>query len=628
MCGIACLVSSHPNIQKMLDNMTNRGPDDQGAFVDGDTQLGMVRLAIQDVSDAGHQPMASVNGRYTIVFNGEVYNFQQLREEHLSEVSLKSNSDTEVLLALYEKLGVDCLQHLRGMFAFLIWDKEEKTIFGARDRMGIKPMLYYHNNNQLAISSELKSILASGITPKEINKTAVEDLFLYGSVQFPKTFIEGINSIPPASYFTFKNGTLEIKSYWSFPITTNKDITFEDAVEKFREEYREAIKLRLISDRKVGIFLSSGIDSVSILANLKHLGIDNVQTFTIGFKNDKTRFFDESKSATALARHFGFEPIVEYVEPEHVKNDFDEFITGLDQPSIDGLNTFLVSKLSKKHLTVALSGLGGDELLMGYPRDLNAYNFLNRNLKTGVISDTVTNKFITNTSPLLGKLNRASNMLGSSNNTNLHYLAGRFITLPQQVAGIVNQFSQKETSALQDNYFQYQTFSKLNLANTMTANTLRSYTLSQLLRDMDVVSMSQSIEVRFPLLDHKLIEFIMSLPASYRFKSSNSTKNQTGVSSYAASGMKRLLIEAYKDEFPEGYLNTPKQGFQLPIYNWLEEFITPKMLEELMEQAEIRKIFNANWLDSQLEKYKNSRTITNQLYLFIVFAKWYKSIYS
>ncbi len=628
MCGIACLVSSHPNIQKMLDNMTNRGPDDQGVFVDGDTQLGMVRLAIQDVSQAGHQPMTSVNGRYVIVYNGEVYNFQQLREKYLSDVNLKSNSDTEVLLALYEKLGVDCLQHFRGMFAFLIWDKEEKTIFGARDRMGIKPMLYYHNNNQLAISSELKSILASGITPKEINKTAVEDLFLYGSVQFPKTFIKGINSIPPANYFTYKNNTLEIKPYWSFPTTTNNAITFEQAVENFKEEYKEAIKLRLISDRKVGIFLSSGIDSVSILANLKQLGINNVQTFTIGFKNDKTRFFDESKSATALAKHFGFEPIVEYVEPEDVKNDFDEFIIGLDQPSIDGLNTFLVSKLSKKHLTVALSGLGGDELLMGYPRDLNAYNFLNRGFKTGILSDAITGKFITDVSPLIGKLNRVSNMLGSSNNTNLHYLAGRFITSPQQVAGIVNRFSQTTTPSLLDNYFKYQTFSNLSLANTITANTLRSYTLSQLLRDMDVVSMSQSIEVRFPLLDHKLIEFIMSLPPEYRFRANNSTKNKTGTLPYSESGMKRLLIEAYKNELPEGYLSTPKQGFQLPIYNWLEEFITPDMLGELMEQKGIKELFNSNWLKSQLEYYKTNRTITNQLYLFIVFAKWYKSIYS
>lgn len=627
MCGIACLISEQPNIQKMLDHMVNRGPDDQGHFTDGNTQLGMVRLAIQDVSHAGHQPMVSKNDRYVIVFNGEIYNFKQLKNKYLSSVQLDSNSDTEVLLSLYERQGIDCLQHLRGMFAFLIWDKQEKSIFGARDRMGIKPLLFYKHQNQLAISSELKSILASGIIPKQIDKTAVEDLFLYGSVQFPKTFIKGVQSIPPANYFTYKNNTLEIKPYWQFS-NSSTTLSFDEAKERFIEEYQEALKLRLISDRKVGIFLSSGIDSVSILANLKRLNINNVQTFTIGFKDTSTRFYDESDKAISLANHFGFEPIVEYVEPKDVEESFNEFIIGLDQPSIDGLNTFLVSKLSKKHLTVALSGLGGDELMMGYPRDLNAYNFLNRKLNTGFISDKLTEAFLTQPKSIYGKLNRLSLMAGSSSNTQLHYLAGRFINFPHKVKNIVDGFSQKNISALQSNYFKFQTYDNLNLANTITANTLRSYTLSQLLRDMDVVSMSQSIEVRFPLLDHKLVEYIMSLPPSYRFTTNNSTKNQTGTLSYAASGMKRLLIESYKTDLPKDYLNTPKQGFQLPIYSWLKNFVTLQMLNELIQQKEIEELFNKNWLNKLVQNYKTNPAINSELYLFIVFAKWYQKIYS
>lgn len=611
----------------MLDNMVSRGPDDQGYFEDGEMQMGMVRLSIQDVSHAGHQPMTSESGRYVIVYNGEVYNFKQLKEQYLKGTEFKSGSDTEVLLKLFEKEGISCVKHLRGMFAFIIWDKQEKEIFGARDRMGVKPLLYYQKENKLALSSELRALLASGIIPKEINTQAVEDLFLYGSVQYPKTFIKNVYSIPPAHYFSYKNSTLKVEPYWEFTSTTNTAISFKESIEQFKQHYKEAAMLRLISDRKVGVFLSSGIDSVSILANLKSIGVNNVQTFSIGFKQQHKKFYNEAEKAAELARYFGFEPIVEYVEPEDVKQSFDNFIEGLDQPSIDGLNTYLVSKLSKRHLTVALSGLGGDELLMGYPRDLNLYNYLNRGLKTTAFSDAITKKYITGAgSSALNKLNRANYMLGSSSNVDLHYLAGRFTTKPNEVNSIVENYTQKEVSALLKNYYAFKTGYTSNPANEITYNTLRSYTLSQLLRDMDILSMSQSIEVRFPLLDHELVNFVMSLPPQHRFTAGKKTNHQTSQMSYAESGMKKLLMAAYEDDLPKGYLQTPKQGFQLPIYGWLEDFVTPEWVNELANNKEIRKIINPLWLDKQMAAFETTKKINSQLYMFIVFAKWYNHI--
>lgn len=607
--------------------MISRGPDDQGVYTDEDVQMGMVRLSIQDMSSAGHQPMVSEDGRYVMVFNGEIYNFKQLKEEYLKEAVFKSGSDTEVLLKLFEKKGKDSVKFLRGMFAFLIWDKQEKIIFGARDRMGIKPLLYYQKGNILALSSELRSIVSSEIVPKEINKQAVEDLFLYGSVQFPKTFIEEVYSIPPAHYFTYKNNRLTIEPYWEFTNTTNTNITFGDAVEQFKNKYEESVKLRLISDRKVGVFLSSGIDSVSILANLKKIGTNSVQTFSIGFKQHHQKFYNEAEKAADLARYFGFDPIVEYIEPKAVEQNFDDFVESLDQPSIDGFNTYLVSKLGKEHLTVALSGLGGDELLMGYPRDLNLYNYLSRSFKTSLVSNLITQQYILGEKKtLINKLSRLNNILGSSSNLGMNYLVGRFITFPKDVDKILNQFTQKSLSVLTQNYYEYKTGYKSNLANNITYNTLRSYTLSQLLRDMDVVSMSQSIEVRFPLLDHELVDKVLSFPAQYRFTESKKTNYKTSSVSYEESGMKRLLIEAYRDNLPEGYLQTPKQGFQLPIYHWLEEFITVDNIEDLANISQIKAIFKTNWLDQQIEQFKQTKKISNQLYMFIVFAKWYKQI--
>ena len=313
MCGIAGMfwMPNPEPIERMIKSMHHRGPDDFGIWSDGNLHLGMTRLSIQDTSGAGRQPMISENGRYIIIFNGEVYNYQTLRKEFLSEEKFTSNSDTEVILKLYIKFGKDMLKHLRGMFAFTIWDKETNELFGARDRMGIKPFLYYHKEDLFIFASELKAILSSGLVKKEINHKSLTDLFLYGSIQWPDSMIMDVVSLAPGSYFVYANNSLTITPYWDFPTKINHDMSFDEAKEGFKKVYEESVKLRMISDKKVGVFLSSGIDSVSIIANLAKQSIKNIRTFTIGFKDKHKKYFSEISSAKELSNYLVLRTILQ-----------------------------------------------------------------------------------------------------------------------------------------------------------------------------------------------------------------------------------------------------------------------------------------------------------------------------
>lgn len=590
MCGIAGVIGasiSRSTVETMIQSLKHRGPDGEGFFHENDVALLHTRLSILDVSANGAQPMHSADGRYIIVFNGEVYNHKELRKKYLSHIQFKSDSDTETILYLYTVLGEQFVSLLRGMFAFIIYDTLTNIAFGARDRMGIKPFLYAIHNSIFVFASELGAIKSSGILANKIETKAVRQLFLYGSIQFPYSLIEGVFSMPPAHFFYYTKGKITVKPYWEFPTIVDKRIELEQAKKQFAEIYQEAVELRLLSDRKVGVFLSAGIDSVSILAALKKLHKTDVETFTIGFTQAHYKFISEADQAKKLATHFGFENIAKLVNTNHIQEDVLSFMKRIDQPSIDGFNTYLVSKESQSILTVALSGLGGDELMLGYPRNVNLYNKIRSSFK---LSSSISDKLLLNQlySPTNSKLiSRLLKYGGNPSNLKLHYWSSRLINKPWYVN---NGIFQKELALAHEedmaDFYQFDSQQyQGDLFNTISYYEMRTYMMSQLLRDMDVASMANGIEVRFPMIDHKLVEFLFSLPSNIKYNpQKNSKDNQTGKMTYSQSGVKFMLAQAYYDQWPDGFLDTKKQGFQLPIYDWFNESVKEKLADNLSDK--------------------------------------------
>jgi len=370
MCAIAGIAGYNNGIEtvvKMLQAMHHRGPDDRGVFSDNMVILGHNRLSIIDLSKAGHQPMSNSRGNFTIVYNGEIYNYQELKSLLPDHVALKSNTDTEVIVELWNLLGINLLPKLRGMFAIAIWDHEKQQLVLARDHMGIKPLYYTQINDKIVFASEMKGMLASGLISKKINTKALSDYLANGYIVQPDTIIEDVHMLPPASYLLWDGTEMKIKTYWNVTdIGDYQPNTEEEAIVEVKQLLTDAVKEETISDRPLGVFLSGGLDSAILVSVLKQSGFSEINTYSIGFEGDD---LSEEKEALEAAQFFNTKHLQIQVSDKDIVPYIDEFIKALDQPSVDGLNTWLVSKVTSKYVTVALSGLGGDELFSGYSID-------------------------------------------------------------------------------------------------------------------------------------------------------------------------------------------------------------------------------------------------------------------
>lgn len=573
MCGIAgyygpdCATRA---LDKVLQAIDHRGPDGKGMYQEGQVALLHTRLSILDLTEGGAQPMHSSCGRYSVVFNGEIYNHLELRKSFLPQIVFTSSSDTATLLELYRKFGKEMVSHLRGMFAFVIYDKATGDMFGARDRMGIKPFLYTQRECGFAFGSEVGVFRALYGSNLDLETKAIRQLFLYGSIQHPFTIAKGVYALPPAHRFTYSSGELKVEPYWKFPTEIRKDLSLPQAIKVFKSLYEEAIDLRLLSDRKVGLFLSGGLDSCSLLAALSAMGKKSVNTFTIGFTDNHAKFTSEVAAAAAIAKHFGFVNHAKLVHTSGIGEDVKNFLLIIDQPSIDGFNTYLVSRESRTYLTVALSGLGGDELMLGYPRNVNLYNGLNARLKVPAVLSDYWQKERLKGKAVSKSRARLMRYLGNPSNVKLHYWSNRLLATPSAVNGNLHvDLAQDWEEDMEEFYaFDLQGY-KGDAFNTLSYYEMRSFMLSQLLRDMDVASMANGIEVRFPMIDHVLVEFLFSLPAEYKFSPEVKSRNfRTSKMTYAESGIKHILAKAYEAVLPKNYLSTPKQGFQLPQNVW------------------------------------------------------------
>jgi asparagine synthase (glutamine-hydrolysing) len=585
MCGIAGFIDPRTApearaaaVARMCAAMLHRGPDDGGQESRGDATLGMRRLAIFDPAN-GHQPMGSPDGRHTLVFNGAIYNFRALREELAAAGRpFRTNCDTEVLLAAYAQWGERCLARLRGMFAFAVWDEHEQSLFLARDPFGIKPLYYRHDGTRLLFASELNALLASGAVPAEIDPLSVADYLAWFAVPAPRTIYRDIFSLRPGECATYRAGRLDIRSAWNFRTIPNdvKPCTTRDEFTRgLRSQLDDSIRAHSVADVPVGAFLSGGLDSAVVVGLMTRASGGRLRTFSIGFDEPG---YSETMRAEATARHFGTEHHASVLTGAQVAGDLDTLLATLDQPTGDGINTYYASRAARAGgVTVALSGLGGDELFGGYPsfrdlprivRWLPLWLALPAGLRQTVVARL--HRGDTRRRKLADFLQHARNIheLGALQRRVFSEPARRSLLNPDALAALGQRTPlHPEFASLSAD------LADAGIFEIVSAWELRTYMADVLLRDSDVMSMRHSLELRVPFVDRPLIEWLWRQPAEFK---SNRRHPKTP------------LYDATRDILPPDLAGRRKQGFTLPFPVWMKRELRP-FLEETFSDASVER---------------------------------------
>ncbi|MEK7149450.1 MAG: asparagine synthase (glutamine-hydrolyzing) [Patescibacteria group bacterium] len=577
MCGISGIYQNKGGnlnelkdaVEKMNDCQKRRGPDDEGVFFDKFKSsvivFGHRRLSILDLSSVGHQPMKF--GESWIIFNGEIYNFLELRKDlEKKGYVFKTQTDTEVILALYSEYGEKSFEMLRGMFAFGLWDDNQKKLFLVKDRYGIKPLYYYNDEDKIVFASEVKALEKSGLFAAEKNPQAMIGFLLFGFVPLPMTTIEGILAVPAGHYLVREAGGNQkiVKYYDALDAFLKKsNDNFEAAKKKIRDLLEESARLHLISDAPLGVFLSGGLDSSALAALAAKQRKEPVSTLSIVFDEKE---FSEKKYQEMVVKKINSN----HKEIKITKNDFesgfDEIFEAMDQPTIDGVNTYFIAKAAKEAgVKTVLSGLGSDEIFMGYPSFKKAVLLRKIQKLPGFL------KFPLGIFSLFeGRLAKL-NYLRKDTPLNF-YLTIRGLFTPKEVAKILNISVAEVEDFIRDLEIQLLTFNfklltSLHSADLLSYLELKFYLQNQLLKDTDFMSMRHSIEIRVPFLDHPLVEYLSSLPPEVKLNSS--IKNLK----FKIKNLrpKPLLVSAVHDLLPREVWDRDKMGFTFPFQKWFTE---------------------------------------------------------
>lgn len=555
MCGIAGILSidrqpelAASPLPAMLLALRHRGPDDEGVFRSpgGHAALAHARLSILDLSPAGHQPMSTPDGRLTIVFNGEIYNFQELRRELAARGAVfRSNSDTEVILRTYEHHGAACVEKLRGMFAFALWDEREQCCLLARDPFGIKPLYYHATGARLIFASETRALLASGLVDRKLDARGLHGYFRTGSVPEPRTLLRDVRCLEAGHTAVWRAGQLETRRFWSLQFAP-APVAEADAVRATRHALLDSVEHHFISDVPVGVFLSGGIDSTALVALARTAGRKDLHTYSIGFPGLPA---DEGGLARRTAEHFGTRHEEWPLDAAAGRELFGQFLRAMDQPSIDGLNTFTVSKFARdRGMKVVLSGLGGDELFGGYKsfREVPRLARLNRRLRGAGPVRTGAQALLRRASRPPWR--RLGEMLGQPARLDTAYAALRGTFTDTEAAALTRRYTGEEVA---DDFSTEEPPPDPTPEDTVSRLELTRYMRNQLLRDSDVMSMAHGLELRVPFLDLPLADALARIPAALRLR--------TG---------KQLLLQAVP-EVPAWIASQPKRGFLFPFDQWL-----------------------------------------------------------
>lgn len=592
MCGIAGFSlfnhqeGNEASLNAMHKAILHRGPDASGTYLDDYVGLCHRRLSILDLSEAGNQPMYSADNNLVIVFNGEIYNFLELRAELEQQgVAFKSHTDTEVILELYAREGVKCLQRLNGMFAFALWDKTKQELFIARDRLGKKPLYYFSYNGRFAFGSEIKAILALKDIPREIRLDAVYDFFAYQYVPDPKSIFQHIHKLPPANYLVLNKDGFNIHEYWDLSFKNVSSASEEANKVQLKALLEKVTKQRMISDVPLGAFLSGGVDSSGVVAMMSEISETPVKTCTIGFDNKE---FNEADFAREIAEKYETEHH-EFTVHQNVAEQLEHIASFFDEPFADPslVPTFFVSELARKAVTVALAGDGGDEMFAGYEK-----------YTTDDIENKLRNKFpesirktiFPSLAKIVGVLPGAIGRKGKSLITSLSHdpAMGFFITNSMMTDDMWNKLVKPEVAITLNGYHPSQyTLDMYNKADgsdhlsKILYTDIKTYMTGDILVKVDRMSMANSLEVRAPILDYQVAEFAATLPSSQKYRDGEK---------------KYLLKEVFKPFIPESLLYRKKMGFTTPLDSWFRG--------ELKTLAEQRLLHSNHGLNDYFDSEK------------------------
>jgi asparagine synthase (glutamine-hydrolysing) len=621
MCGIAGFLdpqsptsNSCDLLDRMLGAIAHRGPDDQGRLIDRELQMGMRRLSIIDLAD-GHQPIFDESGRYAVIFNGEIYNYRELRKDLLARGHvLKTYSDTEVIVHLYEDFGPNCLEYLRGMFAIAVWDSHTRTLFLARDRLGEKPLYYTQPTGLFIFASEIKSLLQHPAVTASPNLQAISYYLSLKYTPAPHTMFAGINSLPPGHYLIASSDGISIKQYWDIPFSDSEDVrsnTKRDGeyADELLSLLRESVHLRLRSDVPFGAFLSGGLDSSTIVALMAQELKEPVNTFSVGF--DGAGSNDELPYANLVAEQFGCKHHALKITSDDFLRYADTVLWHLDQPIADQatIATFLVSKLASQHVKMVLTGEGGDELFAGYARYRgNQFEPWLHWMPKSVAKHV---RSIANQLPGLRRAKIAINAL----------------TQPDEATRFANWFPMFSDDAKQTLLSAQaeslrtgaaKVFSR-QLADCRSTDSLsrmlyvdsKLWLPDYLLLRGDKLTMANSLEARIPLLDHKLVEFAAGLPNHLKLDGAN---------------RKVLLRRVASSLLPAQIINRPKQGFPIPIERWLQAEARSLMQDMLSKKSiESRGLLNAQYVDQLVTQHlRGYADHSTQLWGLISLEMWFR----
>ncbi len=616
MCGITGKIYFDKNqkvslneLNRMTYMIKHRGPDDKGYYINENVGLGFRRLSIIDLK-TGHQPMSNHEETIWITFNGEIYNFKELRSELRNKgYRFKTHTDTEVIVHLYQEYGEKCVDYLRGMFAFVIWDDKQKLLFGARDRFGIKPLYYYIDKEKFVWGSEIKSIKASTNIRTDISIESLDYYFTYGYMPRNKSIFSEIEKLKPGHSFLFKpyeKEQLRIKKYWKINFEPDYSKTEAYWKEALYESLNESVKMRMVSDVPLGAFLSGGVDSSTVVSLMSLNSTNPIKTFSIGFKEEK---YNELKYARLIADRYKTDHHEFIVEPKSI-DLLPKLVRAYDEPFADSsaIPTYYVSKFTRDHVTVALSGDGGDELFAGYDK----YTKMQA-LKKSVYNNKFTNK------SLFGPLNKLIP----------DYLFGKGLTyyLSKDKNNIGAYFcfwkdyerqkifqkdiKEKLKSNLSENLkLNLLTSTQADFISRMQKLDMQTYMVDDILTKVDRASMMNSLEVRVPLLDHKFAELSFKIPSELKLK--GNTK-------------KFLLKDTFKEILPPEIISHKKQGFGVPLKIWFKDDLKTYAFDTLLNESELTGYLDKSYIKEILHNHqKGIRDYSPKIWSLLFLNEWIK----
>jgi asparagine synthase (glutamine-hydrolysing) len=629
MCGICGLLQldsrgfiAEPLLRQMTAAQRHRGPDDEGYFCASGIGLGFCRLSILDLTPAGHQPMSNEDGTVWLVFNGEIYNFRELVPT-LEQVGhrFRSRSDSEVIIHAYEQWGTNCLAYFNGMFAFVIWDSRRRTIFIARDRLGVKPLYYWSDGHYFAFSSELKALLTLPWVSRQLNIRALQSYLMYEYVAAPECIFTDIQKLPAGHFLEihldesvsgYHTADWRPSQYWDMHFQEMGQRPIEEYVEELRTLLKAAVARRLISDVPLGVFLSGGLDSSSVVALMSEISTERPKTFSIGFE-EKT--FNELDYAQIVARHFDTEHHVEVLRPD-VRDLIQTIADILDEPFADAsaLPTYLVSRTTRQHVTVALGGDAGDELFAGY-------NWYRAQKLASLSIDRLPRKVRQQFRAFSAHIPPSTQKKGLRNSVR------RFLDvagLPQQLQHLRwqtfwwgDELEQLLTLPARERSWDLdprllELFAMSSSSNPLDQQQyadIKRYLPDDILFKVDRMSMAVSLETRGPFLDYTLVEFAARLPASLRMR---------GITG------KYLLKRAMQDVLPRQIIHRPKLGFNMPYKNWLRSELRD-LLQDVLSPTRLRQqgLFYAPYVQLLVREHlSGSRDHAHKLWQLLMFQLW------